>query len=498
MCTWQIITSLNSGHYLSPYRCSRASIKTPCCTLRFQEIPIEPLELQSKSDVASSFKREDRPKDSVHGVRDAKGGRDDDKGISGIRVPRQRYIPVSKSELLDAILTTFQSQEDADEFLRFSSCLDSILHAEHKGILEEMRIDYTLTHSIESRHASVNGHSTCSEEEIVANGKHSDTPRDNTFGFGNMETNGEDTNKPLPFNYVPDLSFLLGSPVPTVKRNSIRDSRVAVATRFQRAFMKLLHDAQFEELSARDLMLTSSLNTDYLLTLPIYVDWKRASESNAIIFRRGYATERQKGLLIVEKLDYLQSKLLQGIFVILSKPLGKIGMWINEALKSASQTQEIQVWTKRLKLWFTEPYFSQRSYSCDERTFDNQLEVDQLSDIDLPIWLAAQKAVPRYEGLLSSVGPRERLLRKLLAWIGLIPSTPESSIDINSDSTACEPYLRPISLSRITLSDIWRPAMREACGNDLWKMLKTAVSILFSQSILQVSLDYIITFAFLF
>ena len=49
--------------------------------------------------------------------------------------------------------------------------------------------------------------------------------------------------------------------------------------------MQLLYDAQFEELSARDLMLTSALNTDYLLTLPIYVDWKKASESNAIIFK---------------------------------------------------------------------------------------------------------------------------------------------------------------------------------------------------------------------
>lgn len=61
--------------------------------------------------------------------------------------------------------------------------------------------------------------------------------------------------------------------------------RVAVATRFQRSFMQLLYDAQFEELSVRDLMLTSALNTDYLLTLPVYVDWKRASESNAIIYR---------------------------------------------------------------------------------------------------------------------------------------------------------------------------------------------------------------------
>lgn len=61
--------------------------------------------------------------------------------------------------------------------------------------------------------------------------------------------------------------------------------RVAVATRFQRAFVQLLYNAQFEELSAADLMLTSALNTDYLLTLPINVDWKRASESKAIIYR---------------------------------------------------------------------------------------------------------------------------------------------------------------------------------------------------------------------
>ncbi|KAL5570653.1 hypothetical protein UlMin_027228, partial [Ulmus minor] len=58
---------------------------------------------------------------------------------------------------------------------------------------------------------------------------------------------------------------------------------VSVAMRFQWAFLQLLHNAEFEELSARDLMLTSSLKTDYLLTLPIYVDWKKASESYAII-----------------------------------------------------------------------------------------------------------------------------------------------------------------------------------------------------------------------
>lgn len=61
--------------------------------------------------------------------------------------------------------------------------------------------------------------------------------------------------------------------------------RTAVSSRFQHAFLQLLSNAGFEELSARDLRLTSALNTDYLLTLPISVDWKRASQSSAILFR---------------------------------------------------------------------------------------------------------------------------------------------------------------------------------------------------------------------
>ncbi|RVW85147.1 hypothetical protein CK203_032914 [Vitis vinifera] len=53
-----------------------------------------------------------------------------------------------------------------------------------------------------------------------------------------------------------------------------------------------------------------------------------------------------------------------------------------------------------------------------------------------------------------------------------------------------ENILMPISLSRITLGDIWRPATRKNCGNDFWKMLKTSISILLSQSILQVLAIY--------
>lgn len=42
------------------------------------------------------------------------------KGISGIYVPRQKYISVTKDDLLDAILTMFGSKQDAEEFKRLA------------------------------------------------------------------------------------------------------------------------------------------------------------------------------------------------------------------------------------------------------------------------------------------------------------------------------------------------------------------------------------------
>ncbi|KAK9093659.1 hypothetical protein Scep_025128 [Stephania cephalantha] len=441
-----------------------------CCAVRCQDLSVEPLELQPKSGSENGADWREIEADF-----DPKRTRS--KGISGIRVPRQRYIPVSKAQLLDAITSSFESQQESDEFLRFAWCLDLILHAEHKSILEQLRTDYAILNSEESGRgggdAAAVEISDSSDEEGFVNGVSSSED----------EASDEENNKPTTlFSYDLDLSFFLGLSAKNAKRDWSSD--IAVATRFQRAFLKLLRDAQFEELSARDLLLTSALNTDYLLTLPIYVDWKKALESNAIIFRRGYGTEKQNGFLIVDKLDYLQSKLLQSIFFILAKPLGKFGLWINEALDRALQSQEDQVWLMRVIQWFKES-MSQQSYSNLERQFDNQLEADELSGRVPPLWLAAQRAVPRYEGLLSPVGPRERLFRRLLMWIGLLPATPDTSLEPENDDPSCELYLRPTFLSRISLGDIWKPATWETCGNNIWKILKTGVSILFSPSILQ-------------
>ncbi|KAI3506407.1 hypothetical protein L1887_28765 [Cichorium endivia] len=414
--------------------------------------PLNPLSLSTKSNnsissFSSTFCCLSNGGEKVNSTNNGYGG-------GGVHVPRQKYIAISKSELLDAIVLMFDSRKEKDEFLLMSSCLDSILHAEHKSILEEMRADYDLTHS--ANHKSTNHEDGTSEVTSRPNGN------DLTIDFSNI----------------------LGYSSKNVE-NSQDISRVPVDTRFQRAFIQLLYNAQFEELSAADLMLTSALNTDYLLTLPVYVDWKKASESKAIIFRRGYATERQKGLLIVEKLDYLQSKLLQALFFTISKPLGKLGMWFAQAFENSIKGKDAEVWIKRIKIWFKEVPVFKKSYIFDELINDDIKLVDQLSDKDLPIWLAAQRAVTLYEGILSSAGPRGRLLRKLLTWTGLIPSMPEKIFNLDSEITASESYLRPIFLSRISLSDIWEPASRKFCENNPWKMLKTAFSIFLSKTVLQ-------------
>ena len=103
---------------------------------------------------------------------------------------------------------------------------------------------------------------------------------------------------------------------------------------------------------------------------------------------------------------------------------------------------EIQEWVKRLRLWVSELPTSQQLFRYDEEDSDGLLSDNRISDKDLPIWLAAQSAVSRYEGILSSMGPRGRLLRRLLTWIGLLPPMPEQAFTPNDDSKASEPYLR--------------------------------------------------------
>ena len=110
--------------------------------------------------------------------------------------------------------------------------------------------------------------------------------------------------------------------------------------------------------------------------------------------------------------------------------------------KNASQEPEVQKWTDRLKLWLNEVSVFQKSLLYNGSASDEQRRLNELNNGDLPIGLAAQKAVARYEGILSPVGPREKLFRRLLSWIGLIPPVRETTFEDDNDANSHEPYLR--------------------------------------------------------
>ncbi|KAL9162692.1 hypothetical protein ABFS82_07G109700 [Erythranthe guttata] len=468
-------SSSSSSYCWSNYQC-RARITS--CSLRSSAPSVQEEALPSLSQIPPP-KQEDKPI-----IMDSKPR----SRSSGIEVPRQKYISVSKSELLDAIVSDMfpDDVESPHQFLSLSRCLDSIIHAEHKIILEQMRADFDLTLSTNKSNTHPRLDNTPSDHFM-----NNESTIDKEQGHDADADADPDDILTMSSGFTLYLKLLVDFTLKAAKTNPfksltnpINTSRVAIPGRFQHAFMKLLHNAGFEELSPRDLMLTSALNTDYLLTLPIYVDWKKASDSNAIIFRRGYASERQKGLLIAEKLDYLQSKLLQDFFFLFAKPLGRLAIWLNEVFKRITQNQEIEILGNRFNLWLNELSLPLKPPSNDEMLYDELKGADILSS-DLPIWVAAQKAATLYEGMLSEVGPRERLLRKFLAWVGLVPSTPQHAFDLQSDTSTSESNLSSNFLSRISMSDIWKPASRKSCGNDFRKVLRNAISILFSQSVLQ-------------
>lgn len=97
--------------------------------------------------------------------------------------------------------------------------MDSILHAEHKSVLEEMRSDYF------HQQAAVNGESWASdseEEDFDLDGingveKSINEDGDGEEGFGAKR--GIEFENPIPFNYVLDLrNFLPSSSPKNVKR----------------------------------------------------------------------------------------------------------------------------------------------------------------------------------------------------------------------------------------------------------------------------------------
>lgn len=122
-------------------------------------------------------------------------------------------------------------------------------------------------------------------------------------------------------------------------------------------------------------------------------------------------------------------------------------MVIGQILQNACETPEVQSWTKRLKLWMDDMSNNQELYSLNDENAASLLNEDQASKTSLPIWLAAQRAAPRYEGLLSTVGPRGRLLRKIMTWTGFVTPKSDTPSELEVDDAASETYARLVSNS---------------------------------------------------
>ncbi|KAH7438192.1 hypothetical protein KP509_04G004600 [Ceratopteris richardii] len=438
--------------------------------------------------------------------------------ITKISVPRQKYIPVPKVSLVRALVNSFDNEKRKSEFLMICSLLDFILHAEHKTILEQMRLDYRITrsalkkrresskkisyeqnksrnnenmlkklwHFLRRRKESSNSTSNQLADSFQSQANDLIVPSDLGSPSLNKENLGQGMHSSLVNNggaFTRDSGVSSRSNISASLDDTVRNSAMAAA-RFQRTFLKLLKNAQFQGLSTRDLQLTSALNTDYLLTLPIEVDWKYTSSAVAIIFRRGYASERQEGLLFGAKLDYLQSLLLRKIFNWFSKPLFRGGRWINQQLKRSKRSNGSKSWTEEFAEWLKEPLKPQTDDDAPDLLAESLTDEEKVNYF--PIWIAAQQAVPRYEAFLSSVGSRGMLLRKILMWMRILPaSAAKLPLDSIMDARSLDSPLRGSNIARISMRDIWAPASKMVCGNNLWKQLRAAISVFFSRSTLQ-------------
>ena len=101
-----------------PYSHSHSSI----CVGLSRRVPCSRLQEMSVVESSSQYQYQQQQQQSTTtdyypSVRDDEEG----EGISKIRVPRQKHIPVSKSQLLDAIILSIQDDIDAHHFRLLTS-----------------------------------------------------------------------------------------------------------------------------------------------------------------------------------------------------------------------------------------------------------------------------------------------------------------------------------------------------------------------------------------
>ncbi|KAL2603107.1 hypothetical protein R1flu_017160 [Riccia fluitans] len=479
--------------------------------------------LQGENSVSLARSRETGSRESVAGgevghdysSEPSLGKNEDAEYVTKIMVPRQRVIRIPKAELVDALSFSSQSQVKLSSI---SAVLELILHAKHKFLLEELRSDYAVRQSTKEDSSGLLKANTATSANISERISRSRNPSSEDSSLCVDEERQHEFDPPAEAadvhsatevdniqNKLPEwkawvMSFLgafrgaeFASSNEADSRNEETDddeARTTSTKRFQRNFLKLLKNAQFDGLSVDDLELTAALNSDYLLTLPISVDWKRASNSNIVIYRRGYAKEQQKGFLVGAKFDYLQSALLKVALKGLSRPLISTGHWLIQIWRFLRNDPEGKALAESVERWVEEPLQPAGRNTSQDTSDENAKELDMLSmesEMDLPIWEAAQQAVPRYEAVLSSAGSRGLLLRRILVRMGILPSEsiPATLSGDLEDSEAVEPHLRPSFISRVSMKDIWYPASRAVVGENPWKRFRAALSVFFTRVTLQ-------------
>ncbi|GAB5354521.1 hypothetical protein AAMO2058_000125600 [Amorphochlora amoebiformis] len=282
---------------------------------------------------------------------------------------------------------------------------------------------------------------------------------------------------------------------------------------------ELLRICRFEELSGKDLELANALNADYYLeSLPVDLDFFN-SASKVKVYRRGYSTARDRGLMLGEKLDYLQAQSLRRVLKLLSAPLlapGRGFVWAYERYKERNfQTLAEYLDPKPPTISKTsgEPESSPESPENSQKPPEGQprpIETAQgvssrskkagsgenirrirrifrvwkwelgkrlvgalerieqwfQSDVSDRFFIAttanngnSEHRTPRYEAVFAS-GPRARLFRRYLSALGLV-SPLDFSLSALSPSPKDNYNLppRPRYLSRVAIADVLAPGV---------------------------------------
>jgi hypothetical protein len=110
-----------------------------------------------------------------------------------------------------------------------------------------------------------------------------------------------------------------------------------------------------------------------------------------------------------------------------------------QQLKQSKEKDASRSWAEEITEWLKEPLKPDMDDDLSSIIADS-LTKEEKEDY-LPVWIAAQQAVPRYEAFLSSVGSRGVLLRRLLVWMGILPPLDLKDISIVEDDSRllCNP-----------------------------------------------------------